>query len=76
MALLCCRVNDPQPGMVLEVSHREHSHCPSHHWSLNIQGTGNACPKEIKLEQNWGLIQSGWEHSLDQLEVVVGECGL
>lgn len=45
-----------------------------HHWSLNIQGTGNAWPKEIKLGQNRGLIQSGWEHSLDQLEILVGEC--
>lgn len=50
-----------------------HPLCPT----LNIQVTGNSCPKEFKLGQNRGLIQSGWGHSLDHLEILsLGVSGL
>lgn len=67
MAVLCCRVINPHPVMVLEVSRREHSHCPSYHWSLSMQGAGIACPKEIGLGTHPVRLGA-------QLEVLVGEC--
>lgn len=58
----CCSVNNPHPANDL-VSGVTEILQPLYQ-TLNIRVTRNACPKELKVRQDRGLVQSVWEHSI------------